>query len=192
MEIGMTKTDEEWDWAEEEYEETNAVHSGAKCFYCQKLGHFARDCPAKGKGKGKDGGYKGKGKGKGKDSGGKAGGKDSGKGWKGTGKGYQGTCWRCWKVGHKAAECEVKVIGQAEETSEEENVIWSVGSVEEMPQNTEKSSRRLLSLEGSASKPSFDVGAGNEAPAKDKYNEHWGKAAVKKKYDEKNTDAKNN
>ena len=75
------------------------------------------------RGKGK-GGEKGKGKGKGKGDGkgkgeseGKGGFGKGNKGGKGGGEGfgYQGACWRCWKVGHKAAECNVNWIGEATE-----------------------------------------------------------------------------
>ena len=125
-------------FGQEEYVE-GAVYASTKCYECGGYGHMARDCAnkAKGKGggksawslKGKDG-EKGKGGGK---TGGKAAGaggfakgsgaspwegkgetqwwmQKGGKGLKGKGKGYQGTCWRCWQVGHKAAECHVQIV----------------------------------------------------------------------------------
>ena len=36
---------------------------------------------------------------------------------KGKGKGYQGACWRCGKVGHKAAECATCMDTNIVETS---------------------------------------------------------------------------
>ena len=56
----------------------------------------------------------------------------------GTGKGYQGVCWRCFQVGHKANECGVQLVGETtEETSgnseqgEETALgIWTVGAVD--------------------------------------------------------------
>ena len=118
------------------------------------MGHIARECPWRGKGKGKGkAGEKGFGKAGGKEGwkgstkgGGKgpADGKGKGKGQaKGGGKGYQGTCWRCWKVGHKAAECTVQLVGEASEEvgkgEEEEGTalgVWTVGSVEDVAERT--------------------------------------------------------
>lgn len=126
---------------------------------------MARECPRKGKGKsriekgagkgqekGKGGGWKGQyGKGfgeKGKGSGWKGGGYSKGGGFgkgggKGKGFGYQGTCYRCGVVGHKAAECEREGVHGVEEgkTGAEENQggetggvggVWLVAGVEEM------------------------------------------------------------
>jgi hypothetical protein len=129
MDVG--EVGEKWDWGGYEEEEeygyggVAAVSAWTRCNACSGYGHIARDCPSKGKGKGKEGNYKGNGKGysdyakgKGKDGGkgdfGKNGGgkgysdyaKGKGKdGSKGFGKGYQGTCWKCGVVGHKIAEC---------------------------------------------------------------------------------------
>ena len=143
---------------EYEDEEVDAVWPTTQCYECKGYGHFARDCPAKGKGKG--GGGKGGGKegwkgGGGKDAGKGAWGKDGGKGgWgkgapkggygtKGFGKGgkggyvggYQGTCWRCWKVGHKAVECVAALteegVEEIREESEECGGVWTISQVEE-------------------------------------------------------------
>ena len=115
----------EEDWGDDGGGTIGAVYPNTRCYFCQGFGHMARECPQKGKGKGKDGGRGGKGKGggfetKGGGKGGKGGfetkGAGKGMGWKGgydakgggkgsKGKGYQGTCYSCGKVGHKEAEC---------------------------------------------------------------------------------------
>ena len=87
--------------------------------------------------KGQDKG-KGHGKGKGK-------GPDKGKGKGAPGKGYQGTCWNCGKVGHKSAECWVDTrstaaVSEADaeeydgEACEERRCVdsvWTIANVEE-------------------------------------------------------------
>ena len=107
-----------------------AVYPNTTCYHCQGYGHMARECPQKGKGKGDmkgggkgvtKGGFKGYGEGGGTKGGFKGDGKGSGlkgfeKGYrpKGEGKecGYQWTCWKCGKVGHKAVECRVYMVGE--------------------------------------------------------------------------------
>ncbi len=59
---------------------------------------------------------------------------------KGTGNWYQGTRWRCGKVGHKAWECESKQVGSVEEEAGEEDenggenvqisTVWSIEAVD--------------------------------------------------------------
>ena len=123
--------------AAEEYEEDgygmDAVSPNTQCYACGGFGHMARNCgKAKGKGKaaGKSWGDKAKvkGKGEGKLGFGKAApyGINKGKG-KGSGAevktyGYQGTCWKCNRVGHKAWECQAIGVARVDgdETEEEE------------------------------------------------------------------------
>ena len=132
--------------------EIGAVYPTTKCYNCQGYGHMARECPQKGKGKGDmkgggkmgvkggfkgydKGGFKGYGKGGGIKGGFKGDGKGSGskgfeKGYwpKGNGKGggYQGTCFNCGKVGHKAAECMVYMVGEMGFECEKEKEIGEV------------------------------------------------------------------
>ena len=120
---------EEEEWGGGEFDEgigvgdlgVEAVGKGG-CHKCGEMDHWARECPhpwkggyGKGKGKGGKGGKgpfpygKGFQKGYGKNfGGGKLFGKGGGKDGKGKGKGYQGTCYACGEVGHKAHECRFK------------------------------------------------------------------------------------
>ena len=45
-----------------------------------------------------------------------------------SGKGYQGTCWRCGKVGHKASEC-ARHVNVVEDSAEERFKDVDVGGV---------------------------------------------------------------
>ena len=131
----------------------DAVNMNTKCYQCGGFGHISRNCPkGKGVGKGIKGGKGFEGKGGGvhggpgnfQGAGTKGGGKGGlgGKGLitKGTGNGYQGTCYRCFKVGHKAAECyanvnEVDIQGEGEEENSEVREcagVWFVGEVEKI------------------------------------------------------------
>ena len=113
--------------------------NGMNCYCCGGEGHMSKVCPKKPKDKGQGKGQPaatGKSE-KGKGKGGK-GGKGGDKG-KGKGGGYQGTCWRCGKVGHKTAECYVRINNVEEEGWEEEGTeveeetevggVWLVGNV---------------------------------------------------------------
>ena len=148
MDIGDIKGDHD-DQGDDHYWddfEIDGVGNHDYCLRCGGYGHYARDCPTKSKGKGKNS-DKGKGKGfpKGKGDGGKpthnygAKGKGDynnvmkGKG-KGTkGKGYQGVCWNCGKVGHKANECNTRTAYLVEEEyDDDEQEVEGIGGVWEV------------------------------------------------------------
>ena len=155
MEIDQVEYEDWWYGLNEA--EVNYVSGVRKCFNCDGIGHFARDCPRKGKGKGNgnmnDGKAGGKGKG-GKDwskggdwgKGGKGGkssapfyqatyagkGASKGTGWKGKsqGRGYEGECWTCGKIGHKWSECRSGINSAEEEECEEGEGESQVGGIE--------------------------------------------------------------
>ena len=105
MDIGRVGWHDDHDHDRDDYE-ISAIGQHTQCYNCGGWGHVSRECPSEkeGKGKGKDFGKGGKDFGKGGKDYGK-GGKDSSKGGMDSGKGYQGACFNCGKVGHKAWEC---------------------------------------------------------------------------------------
>jgi hypothetical protein len=130
---GWSEEGREWDEAQ-----VQAIGPNAQCYRCGGWGHMSRECPTapgKAKGKGKDN-YQGKGKGFAKGVGGKGQTMNYGKGagTKGKGRGYQGSCWQCGVVGHKANECMYNRQANMVEENAGENVdiggIWMIGHVD--------------------------------------------------------------
>ena len=107
----MSAEQEEREEQERKEAEANAVGNAVRCYNCQGFGHIAANCP-----KPKRTNFGGKGKGA-KGGGGKGGGKAGGaRPWNSnpSGSGYQGICWLCQKVGHKANECPQRSANEVE------------------------------------------------------------------------------
>ena len=148
MDIGNVGQQEDY-WCEQQEYEIDFANTNMKCHRCGGFGHAVRVCPSEAKGGGKGDGQKGGGtvgyvpKGGGKGQWDKGGGKGPQPFAtpKGKGKGYQGTCFKCGKVGHKAVECwshkAFNVGEDAEEPREEVEAqegcvdsVWLVAGVE--------------------------------------------------------------
>ena len=166
LDVGQVGAHTTYDWglpqeADEIYEtgydeetgEINYMGPVRYCHQCGGAGHFQRECPSAPKGKGKGKGDQGKGgfgkgaKGKGFGKGGKSyGGQPQGGAWGGKGGGwkggYQGTCFNCQEVGHKAAECtKPKIVAGVNQQQQQQplalgRVEWDVCAIEVMQPNT--------------------------------------------------------
>ena len=70
---------------------------------------------------------------------------------KSKGKGYQGECWNCGKVGHKASECTAMNANYIESCANESYEIesmWDVGNVRAEAKSTKLSNKFSIFEEG--------------------------------------------
>ena len=133
-------------------DDIGAVGMHIKCHQCEGWGHYQRDCPSKGKGKGKGapGGQAGKGfqefpsyQNRFQKGGGKTG--------KAASKGYQGKCFTCGLIGHKAAEFRVRQANAIEENENSDEVevggVWMIGAVDGKRISMTETSNRFHALD---------------------------------------------
>ena len=168
MDVGCVDR-EEW-WQEEEVD-----IAMIKCYTCGGHGHPARICPSSSSPAGKGAGGKSYGKGKGDAKGSKGDGKGKayGKGKDGTkgskgdgkGKGYQGNCFHCGQLGHKAIECPNwwkqkqgvammnEVMEEITDESAEIGGVWMIANVEVQKKRTKTKNRFQVLTEMSDDPP---------------------------------------
>ena len=111
-----------------EQEDVGAVTMNTVCHGCGGCGHLKWECPTlqRNEKANRKGGYE-KGKGKGVTDV-RGGDKGKGKGEKGAGKGgFKGTCYKCGKQGHRAADCRTRVNMVDEYEDEDECEMQPVG-----------------------------------------------------------------
>jgi hypothetical protein len=182
MDIGKVGRIEAEDEYEEEDFEVAMIGRGMQCYNCGGWGHASRNCPSERRNKGdykgdSKGGKDGKGKGIVYGKGGK--GKGDGKG-KGGGKGYQGACFTCGKVGHKAWECrsgrpiganaveedEYEDDGHVHAGAVEIGTVWNVGAVEVDVNAINKKEVLQITLDSGAGASCWPVELLKEVPMK--------------------------
>ena len=138
MDVGWVHNQEQDERVEQE--DVGAVTMNTVCHGCGGCGHLKWECPTlqRNEKANRKGGYeKGKGKGKGVTDVYRGGDKGKGKGDKGAGKGgFKGTCYKCGKQGHRAADCRTRVDMVDEYEDEDEcemqpvGGVWTIGQIE--------------------------------------------------------------